>query len=28
LEDLWSTQPRLDIASMRHPSLPTRLFIS
>jgi urease accessory protein len=27
-EDFWNTQPMLDIASMRHPFLPTRLFIS
>ena len=27
-EDLWNTQPMLDIASMRHQFLPTRLFIS
>jgi urease accessory protein len=28
LEDLWNIQPALDIASMRHPQLTTRLFIS
>jgi urease accessory protein len=28
LDDLWTTQPMLEIASMRHPQLPTRLFIS
>jgi urease accessory protein len=27
-EELWSLQPMLDIASMRHPYLTTRLFIS
>jgi urease accessory protein len=28
VEDLWSCQPALEIASMRHPHLATRLFIS
>ncbi len=28
LENLWSLQPMLEIASMRHPQLATRLFIS
>jgi urease accessory protein len=27
-DDLWSPQPLLEIASMRHPRLSTRLFIS
>ena len=27
-QDLWNTQPLLEIASMRHPQLSTRLFIS
>ena len=27
-EDVWTLQPRLEIASMRHPLLHTRLFIS
>jgi urease accessory protein len=27
-DDLWNLQPRLEIASMRHPHLTTRLFIS
>jgi urease accessory protein len=27
-DDLWNSQPMLDIASMRHPHLETRLFIS
>jgi urease accessory protein len=28
LDELWNIQPTLDIASMRHPHLQTRLFIS
>ena len=28
LDDLWNPQPLLEIASMRHPRLTTRLFIS
>ncbi len=28
LDDLWTLQPMLEIASMRHPQLETRLFIS
>jgi urease accessory protein len=28
LDDLWNVQPALDLASMRHPQLTTRLFIS
>ncbi len=28
LDDVWALQPRLEIASMRHPLLHTRLFIS
>lgn len=28
LDTLWMLQPRLEIASMRHPALHTRLFIS
>ena len=28
VEDVWSCQPTLEIGSMRHPRLPTRLFIS
>ncbi len=28
LDDLWNLQPMLEIASMRHPHLATRLFIS
>lgn len=28
VEDVWCCQPALDIASMRHPHLSTRLFIS
>lgn len=28
IDTLWNLQPRLEIASMRHPALHTRLFIS
>jgi urease accessory protein len=28
IEDLWNIQPMLEIASLRHPQLTTRLFIS